>query len=1727
MRVKSVLKWFALSLVLCGTAWGADFSVKSFGPQGEVSGKPEIKVVFSSPVAEKALLGKVLPADQVPLIFRPDLRGSCTWDSPDTLVFVPERALSQATEYQVSMKPLRDLSGRLLAGPQSFRFNTSPLKLKGVRQVEVSPYREVTLELEFSLPVPPQRLLGFISATSDGRALRLIPQGEAPGTKISVRTEYVPGETISLSVEKGLASDLGPLGLTEGRNVDISLSNSLSITGGYAESRPEGQGRINLYTSRSIDPGEVKGFVTVLPERPFRVEPIYGGFALVGDFTPRDRYTVKVKKGLGGKEGLESDQVRSFVIPDMDRSVQFPVYGTFLTPLDRPRIPVETVNLDRVEISGWRLYANNVALVVGALDSGSEPPKTLSRGLGSKVFDVDNRLNRGVRGALDLEDFLGDKKGVFLLEVSDGQGGWEIARQMVTLTDIGISARLWDRSMLVWVNGLSDGGALPDCSVTVYSSSNQILARGTTDKDGLWSFSDQKGWDPQLRPAVVTVEKGDDLSFLVLTGDKFADSGVDVSGASWISSYQAECLLPRGIFRPGETVDIETIVRAPRMGLPGEFPFMWRVVGPSDSEVIRGSQPLSPLGTAATSFALPVESPTGRYRFEVSVPGGDGPLGSTSFLVEDFTPPRIELDLTSAKDLLSVGDDVDLSFKASYLFGAPSPGLPWEMQVFASPRRFSSKVFTGYSFGDEEVSPNVFSDYVGSGNLDDQGEGAMTWTVPDHWRAPSMVDLTLSIQAMEPGGRWVSRFITLPCALSARQIGIRSPEGDVLPGKAAPFKVAAVTAEDKPLSVSLSWELFSVFDRYVMVREDGRTRMRWQEEKVSVTGGSISVKDGKGDLSVTPDQEGRYLLVLSDGEGASGSVRFDSWRPWDGSSKAASMPDRIELSLDGNSLAYVAPFPGRALFTLEADGLVEARVIPSVDRSGKVAFDPKDSLWPNGWCSLQVIRPVSDKGNWGPHRAIGAIAVPMDNGSLKADVRLDLADSVEPGSTLHVKASVADGKGKPMSGQLWLAVVDRGILGLTDHQLPDPWKSFTAQRRLGSRASDLYDELIPIESRETPLLHPAGGAGAAMMALNLSPLKSRGFKVLSMVQSDLEVKEGLAEGYFELPEFSGGATVMAVFVGSGLGSASASVSIAREITVDPGVPSVLAPGDSVKVPLSVISASSRDVDLSLEVQSSGQWTYQGNSPVSVKVPAGGTIVLDLPLKAQDLGGYGELKVRATGPGLDFVVERETVIRPAMPRITLSDSGISDPGVTRFDERGSWFPGTAIWNLYLSGSPKADLFPAVSFLRGYPYRCLEQTVSSTWPLVVMADMVKSMESLSQDDLNRLLVENIVRLQALQLYDGSFVSWPNGASDRWGSIYAAHLLALVDPSLIPEGMAMRTGNFLRAFLADSSEDTQSLSQKAYGAYVISLSGQPPLGWMEWLSDKVGEMDEAGRSFLAGAYGLAGKKDQAKALFGRAVTVGDDPYRSPMRDQAIRLLALDGIAPDGPEQALIAGELSRSLNASPLSTQEAGFAVLALGRYLSRADVKPFSAVVSDGESSFSLSTGDERILSADVYRSWELKNQGPGRVVWSRTVSGVPLDAQPQIDQGIKVRRVLTDREGNELNPSKPLELGQEVTVRITLTPTGPLSNPVVVDVLPGCFEVWNPALEPGEESITARREVRFDRVLFFPDLVEQEVSMGYRCRVIARGEFALPPVAAEAMYNPGVRSLNGGGRITVK
>lgn len=88
---------------------------------------------------------------------------------------------------------------------------------------------------------------------------------------------------------------------------------------------------------------------------------------------------------------------------------------------------------------------------------------------------------------------------------------------------------------------------------------------------------------------------------------------------------------------------------------------------------------------------------------------------------------------------------------------------------------------------------------------------------------------------------------------------------------------------------------------------------------------------------------------------------------------------------------------------------------------------------------------------------------------------------------------------------------------------------------------------------------------------------------------------------------------------------------------------------------------------------------------------------------------------------------------------------------------------------------------------------------------------------------------------------------------------------------------------------------------------------------------------------------------------------------------------------------------------------------------------------------------------------------------------------------------------------------------------------MVDLLPGGFSLEPGGISPGIGTVpgTDRVDLREDRNLFFFGLQgAKELTIQYALRATCAGEFVVPPVFAESMYDRGVNGVGLGRRIKV-
>ena len=1777
---KRFLLWGLLMpfLLWSGVAWSGDpgdFVVQRMEPQGEVRGLEEISLVFSAPVVPPEMVGRALLKEDLPGVITPLLEGSWKWKDVQQCVFTPAHPLVPATEYRLSLRPdLRDMDKRLLAGAHDFTFSTSPLRFLGFAQKDFRSDGTIVGELRFSLPVSPVRLRGYLEVRDErGKLLpySISQQHAARTVDVSIQAQ---GKTKAiLALYRGFPATVGHLGLAEDQEIMVTPKFILDVQNSYSSSSYEGKGRIWIGTTSPVDISRASSFVEVEPRQEFSLEPGSGGFWINGNFLPRDRVVVTLKKGLPGlrSSSLARPFRKAFVFPDVEPDIFFAAGGSYLSSQGSLRVPLAGVNVETIRLASWKMFENNVPLALGMDNSWLD--LELSRQGATREYRTEAKQNESFRMAVDLKEFLSPDTGVFILQASDVSGNsWNVPRMMVTLTDLGITAKVFPKGIFLWVNSLHGGGPVEGAVIRIYSRSNQLLGTLTTDENGLGLLSREEPWEDDLLPWVVTAAAGEDLSYLVLRYDLLRGGDWELGGRAYLDEgYEAHVFTPRGVFRPGEVVDLTGLVRNRDFLPPGEFPLEWKIFDPNGRNVFSQIAPLSSQGFVTLAYPLSDASPTGDYRVQLRIPGeGRFLVGEHSFLVEDFVPPRIRVTASTEVEALAPEESLVLDLRGEYLFGAPGARLATEGEVRFVPRAFSPKGYGDYVFDDSEEELFPYSDFLGTGALNDEGVGSFSWQTPPRSTLNKPGDLVFRLGVMEDGGRMVWDVLSLPYHPFSQYVGIRPPQGEEMrPGLEIQFPLVALDRKGALGDLaSVNAQFFKVAYHSVVVEEDGRYRFHYERELLPFAVQAISLEKGTGTARFTPREYGEYILRVEDPQGAARAAV--SFYVWGGSDGPPGGPlDKVALRLDKDTYASgeeatlrcELPFKGNLLVTVETDRVVHWQYLPSVERTVDVRFPVEKTMLPNAYCVAWLIRPQGeDNSQWYNPRALGVTRFRVDQSEHEAKVLLTVPNRAFPDEEVTVDLQLEDASGKPFPGEAVIALVDEGILGLTKFGTPDPHAFFTALRALGIRGYDVYDDLLPPEKGATPLLHPAGGEGRAMAFMKgLSPVQARRFKPVALFDGPFTTDEaGHLQARFQLPEFSGTLRVMAVAGGgSFVGAAEKNLLVARDVVVESSLPRALAPEDTFSMPLTLFSKSKEHLAVEVHIAAEEPLVYKGPEMFRIMLaPESQGERINIPLSTSRSSGVGQLKLTASWN--DEIMEQitELPVRPPYPLIRSYGGGVLEAGSsTTLDFGSSWFPGTLRGVAAFSGTPVADLSTALQYLTSYPYGCLEQTISGTWPLVALGDLVQDLDPLlvNPQENRRRVEEGLRRILAMQLYDGSFSFWPgDGYSFSWGSVYAAHLLleASQEGYEIPREGLRGALEWIRRLLPqeyDGMSDGEYAvltATKAYGMYVLALSGEAPLAWMEYFRERSEKLTDTARIFLGGAYALADRQDVASALLGTTAVPIDTPpsgggtFDSGVRNTALRLLMRLHLDPRSEQAALLAQQLIDAARKGLWrNTQDNAFSAVALGRYFrsTREDRKPFVAKLyaAPEEELLTVRQGENASISVESLESPQLSCTGEGRVYYSWSVEGVPVEAPKPMKQGLSVSRSYHRRDGTPLKPGETLQQGEMLEVRLELLSNRNAEHLVVADLLPGGLEVDNPrlqaALEGSQRYVSVREEIRDDRLLLFvPSLEKGEVlQYTYRVRAVTAGTFTVPPIAAEAMYDPALQALGETGTLEIR
>jgi uncharacterized protein YfaS (alpha-2-macroglobulin family) len=1290
-----------------------------------------------------------------------------------------------------------------------------------------------------------------------------------------------------------------------------------------------------------------------------------------------------------------------------------------------------------------------------------------------------------------------------------------------------------------------------------------------------------------------------DLRLVARSGPNFAVNTLasyafETSREHWTGYIYTD----RPVYRPGHTVHFKGILRqrgAAGYIVPAGKPFPVEIQDAEQKPIYRKTLTATATGAIRDDLELPASAALGSYSIEIQT-GGESSM-SGSFEVEEYKKPEYEVRVTPTKARILQGENAQATIDSHYYFGEPVAGAKLKYAVYRSrywfPLWYESDEDSPPDTGDAEGNDYGDEQIVDSeGQLDAEGKLAIDFptSVSDH-----KTDYRYRIEARvtDAGKREIVGRGNVIATYGSFVVNARPDRYFYQPGGAAAITVEARDYDFKPVRTRIHVEL---------------TRWSWRQRSNTVSEVLRSADvdtgaDGSGIAQIAiPPQGGSYRLRVSarTPEGrdveqftylwVSGAGETDYG---DGNRKTVQLiPDK--KTYRSGETAKVLIVTGKpntpVLVSIEGRDLRSHRVMRSADSTIilEVPVTPQDE--PGIWVSAQYLR----KGAM--YQGTKNIKVPPVSHRLNIDIATD-KPQYRPGDTAQytVQATSADGKPAP-GADISLGVVDEAIYAIRPDTMQGPLGYFFGHDWNMVHTEDSLNFYFNGEAGKRRMRLAALRDASRLAQLKpdrmVQPKIRKAFPDTAFWAADLVTDAaGKAQAKVEFPDSlttwratARGVTAdtqVGTQVGTRVGAATLKTIVRKNLILRLAVPRFFVQGDEIMISALVHNylATEKTVRVSLGLK--GLDVLEGVTR-DVRVLPRAEVRLDWRVRAQQVRN-----AVVTGKALSD--EESDALELELP--------VNIPGVKLGQARGGSLaagssaaydltfpakvqPGSRLLGIRVSPSIAGSLFGALDYLTTFPYGCVEQTMSSFLPNIVVTQAVNELglkASLDTAEVQQKIRAGIERLNNFQHEDGGWGWWETDESHPFMTAYVVAGLAQakaagvqVDGDRIEKGAKW----IAKAFAADPK---LAFDLRAYMQYALVLAGKPDAG-------ALGQVFEQ-RSKLS-PYGLA--------IFGLALELVKDARATEIAT------ALEQLVQQDAEQAWWTASRDQMLDFSEDATPEAtAYTVKFLSHQRPNSTLLPKAALwlmnhrnegywwsstkqtamVIYGLTDYLKATGE---LNPNMVAT-VLVNDVPvlTKKLDRATALGVPevtLD-ESRLQPGVNHIRVLTTGQGRlyystrleyysaddkfqktgntslnilreyfKLLPAKdgakivydlaplsgPVASGDTLAVRLTVTGSE-WKYMMVEDPIPSGAEFIERdssyelrSRPPWWQYFFTRRELHDDRMAIFQTYFPQgQQQYFYLLKVVNPGVFQVSPARVQPMYNSGVMATTEARRLEVK
>ena len=1375
--------------------------------------------------------------------------------------------------------------------------------------------------------------------------------------------------------------------------------------------------------------------------------------------------------------------------------------------------------------------------------------------------------------------------GLYILNLVAGSVNDQL---ILIITENTVAVKQADEQLLVWVTDIN-GAVVPNAAVTVYARSGDVITSGQTNADGLFEAvlpTFEEGGPPATEPLMVAAQVGEDVSITGLSSEWQSSSGFYDWQSGHLANAQSAAFVftERPIYKPGQTVYFKAIVRHDDDAILS--------VPPAGSEVtvrirdgranIVQSQVLvtNGFGSVHGSFQIAEGASLGVYTVEVAY---NGTAHTQIFKVEDYRKPDYEVVVTTDAAAYIKGDVAEIIVDTAYFFGESVANADVTI------RRFH--------VAPDWYTPGLYSWYKLYGSADLRGQtdvnGRFTVTLPlqgeslffdqNDWNS-SLGQIQWGLEATVDDGshQTVSGHAIITIYDATEFITVDS--GGYVQEPGSPFAISATVQ--------------TVFDQPVANRQLELSLRRWNRSNyeydiVVKTAELTTNENGRARLNFTIDEPGYYQIRVAGTDAQGHSIAYNSWvyafsdfySSWYGSDSGDLNlePDLTEYQPgDTAHILVESSFSGPALLTVERgtvrrQELIEltapVTMIPVTIEAGDV---PNVYVAINAWNEQDTALTEHTSNSLPDSRLYSAyvnLSVPALTKRLNVTITSDETEYA-PGEEAIFTVRVTNYQGVPVSAEVSLALVDEAIFALSPELNGPMYDSFYYER--GSRVNT-YNALHPSRYLWTGGMGGGGDGGIETGG------PRQDFPDTAVWQPNLYTDfNGEVSVTVTLPDSltSWRATAKVTTADTQVGEATANVTTKQDVIVRPLLPRILTTGDTMALSAIVHNFSETAQELVVELEVGDQrLEIDGDAVQTITLQPGEQQIVGWPVEAVAAGEVEVLitAVPANGSGSRDAIQLPLTIQPlSIPDVTTEVGQFSNQHLTTINVPSDALPMSQI-EIQLSRSIAGSMLEGLEYLTGYPYGCVEQTMSKALPNAVVGRALNQLGVTNptlQAELPGQINASIQRLYGFQHNDGGWGWWYDDNTDAYQTAWVIFGLAQVaeagyeiDPAVIERGVQ---------WLNNEPPANVDARTRAFAYYAMALAGLPN----EELTLNLAENrhilngDEFSLAALALTLHEMGEDELAAELLAElgetAVSRDDFVYwegahhdgyyhdkvmASDVRTTAIALSAYSQVQPNS---ELIPGMvrwlMTQRRSQGWGTTNETSFAILGLTDHLLATSYSEAAA-----STSYTVQVNGQTVASGTLGRGEPAVSLtiplddlaiGENEVVLTQNgsqqlyfvLNGRMFVPRGEIEAAGEVRVTRRYLDGETGQPLTSLEPGQLVQIRLTVDLPDQGNYIIIEDNLPGGLEALNEGLNTTSHvadaynSATYRwqqlgynhKEVHGDRVSFFiTEMDPRPQTISYFARATQAGSFTAMPTEVYAMYDLALWGRSASNQVVIE